>query len=327
MRNRLGAGGLVLMIALAGLAVADLERAQTRTLVVYTTAALSQALEKDIIPRFTRQTGIPVATVYVAAGEEYNRLRLSGTSPEADVFLHASPMLIEQGYAEGYFSAYDIPAADQGNASFRSRDVDGGHVWYAFAWSPLAEVYRQGSVAPDLASSTQTFGFAHPRLSNNGVYAVIYFESLSPDAGRLALSRTSIQPTNGQANIGGLADGSFDVTLGYEAVTLQYAAKGAKVQQSLPLLDGKRALEPVVFSAGLVRAHAHPGAMEFIQFLFSNETQARLAKNYLRPVLGNASSAAPQGAIDISVADENVTYDWGRWQALQDALPRYEVKT
>src|SRR5438876_37206 len=100
---------LVVLLAGAALAAADLQRVQQETLVVYTTAALKDVLEGDIIPRYEKATGERVEPVYVAAGEQYNRLRMGGSHPEADVFLHASPLYIEKGSHEGYFDAMDVP--------------------------------------------------------------------------------------------------------------------------------------------------------------------------------------------------------------------------
>src|ERR1051325_8697233 len=105
---------LVVVLAGAALAATDLYRAQRQTLVVYTTPALKDLLEGDILPRFERETGRDVEPVYVAAGEQYNRLRMDGDRPEADVFLHASPLYIEEGYKDGYFAPIRVEAAEQG---------------------------------------------------------------------------------------------------------------------------------------------------------------------------------------------------------------------
>jgi ABC-type molybdate transport system substrate-binding protein len=316
---------LALLLAGAALAAADLRRQEASTLVIYTTPALKDLLEKDIIPRYQKQSGVRVEAVYVAAGEQYNRLRMSGQHPEADVFLHASPLFIEKGFRDGYFEPFDLPAADDGDPSMRSRAVEGGHIWYVFAWSPLVEVFGEGQAdTPDLATSELRYGLAHPLLSNNGIYNVLFFETVDPAAGRHALERTSVQPVNARATITGIADGSFDLTLGYEAVTLLYQAKGAAIRTDLPQVHGNRSVLPVIMSAGLVRHHQHESAEDFLAFLFSNETQSRLAKSYFRSVL--PGQADPKGALALSDVPR-VAFDWSGWEGLESKLASYQVRS
>ena len=326
MRPSVGTILVLVVVAGAALAATDLQLAQKRTLVVYTTPALQDLLEKDIIPRFERETGVRVEPVYVAAGEQYNRLRMSGNTPEADVFLHASPLYIEKGYRDGYFAPLNISAAETDNATFLGDAVDGGgRIWYAFAWSPLVEVYStRFASAPDMATADVTFGLAHPLLSNNGVYNVLYYETLDKAAGRYAISRTTVQPVNARGSVNGIADGSFDVTLGYEAVALLYEAKGAKIKSELPDLHGNRTTVPVLLSAGLVRSHQHPDAARFIDSLFTNETQSRLATSYFRAV--RPGYDAPKGGVDLKGIDI-VRFDWSRWSDLESKLQSYEVRS
>lgn len=307
---------LVLGAVAAGL---DLHAVETHTLVVYTTPAVKDFLERSAIPRFRAETGVPVVTVYLSAAEEYHRLRMSGDRPEASVMVHASPLFLEKGYAEGVMSSFDV-GVDLGFGN-QSRIVPGGRVWQAFAWSPLVEVFRPGEGPVDLANDTGRFGFAHPLLSNNGVYNVLLFEALDPAAGRAALNRTVVQPVNAAATIGGVADGGYDLTLGYEAVVALYQGKGARVEAALPVLGGERVTTPVLFSAGLVRGHPHPAAVAFIESLFGPETQGDLHRYTLRPVVEGAPQ--PQG---IDLGDTRVLHqDWSQWRDLEATLPSYEV--
>lgn len=323
----ISAPSILLGVVVAGavLAAIDLQRAQQETLVVYTSPALKDLFELDLVPRYLAQTGQTVSPVYVAAGEQYNRLRMSGDEPEADVFVHASPLFLEKGYDEGYFEKIVLPEAEANNVSFRSREVNGGRIWYTFAWSPLVEVYATRLDAPpDLATSNLTYGLAHPLLSNNGIYNVLYFEELDPEAGRHALARTTVQPVNARSSINGVADGSFDVTLGYEAVTLLYQDRGASVAMALPNLRGERHVVEVLVSVGLVRNHPHDEAYRFIRFLFTNETQANLGKYHFRSVVQGA--APPDGGVDVTIGTR-VPYDWADWRELEDKLKDHEVRT
>src|SRR5438093_1051916 len=180
MRNK--AFSIAALVLAAGLALSltDLYKVQQGTLVVYTTPALRDLLESLLLARAHAATGTDVTLVYVSAGEEYNRLRMSGGHPEADLFLHASPLYLEKGFDAGYFLPFQIGRNASVPPNFVSRSVAGGHLWYAFAWSPLAEVYDpQLSPTPDLAALDTTFGFPHPLLSNNGIYAVVFFENVS----------------------------------------------------------------------------------------------------------------------------------------------------
>jgi len=234
MRNRaFSIVALVLSVGLA-LSLTDLYKVQQGALVVYATPALQSLLESFVVPQFRSETGLDVTLVYVSAGEQYNRLQMSGGHPEADVFLHASPLFVEKGFAAGYFLPFQITRSASVPPNFQSRNVTGGHLWYAFAWSPLLEVYSPTlGAAPDLAFINTSFGFPHPLLSNNGIYAVLFFENVSAAAGARALAHTVVQPVNARSNILGVADRAFDVTLGYEGVTLFYLNQGARVAFNL----------------------------------------------------------------------------------------------
>lgn len=309
----------VVVVVAAAVAMVDLRRQEAHTLVVYTTAALREVLEKDIVPRFQNESGERVELVYVAAGEQYNRLRLSGSHPEADLFLHASPLFLEKGWEEGYFEPVPGEAGE-----FTSAATGGGQIhWRAWAWSPLVTVYapRLGE-APDLARSEVTFGFPDPLLSNNGVYAVLWFESTDPEGGRRVLARTTTQPVNAAANINGITDGSFDATLGYEAVALLYQGKGAHIAFDLPVHEGERRVLPVMMSAGVVKGHPHEAAGDFFDFLFANETQSNLTRYHLRsPTLPDA---APAGGLDLEGV-ERIEVDWSTWRDLESKLSDYVV--
>src|SRR2546427_5584455 len=322
MRNKvLSIAALVLAAGLA-LSLTDLYKVQQGTLVVYTTPALRDLLESLVVPRFHAATGTDVTLVYVSAGEEYNRLRMTGGHPEADLFLHASPLYLEKGFAAGYFLPFQIGRNASVPPNFVSRSVAGGHLWYAFAWSPLAQVYDpQLGATPDLASLDTTFGFPHPLLSNNGIYAVLFFENVSAAAGARALAHTVVQPANARANILGVADGAFDVTLGYEGVTLFYLKQGARVAFDLPVLGGQRFLVPVIFSAGIVKGHPNPMAMGFIDFLYRDEIQSNISRFYFPAVLPGFPD--PAGGIPPPGAREGgLQQDWAQWRTPAAPLPR-----
>lgn len=313
-------------LALASLALGavaagfDLRQVETNTLVVYATPALQEFLERVVLPEFTRDTGLKAVPVYMTASEEYYRTRLAEDRPEADVFVHASPLFLEKGFEAGIIEPMDA-GVDLGQGN-QSRPVPGGRIWYAFAWSPLVEVHRPGDGPIDLATDDGKFGFAHPLLSNNGVYNVLFFEALDPAIGREALQRTVVQPVNARATIGGVADGSYDLTLGYEAVGRYYQGRGARIDMSVPVLSNESVTTPVLFSVALVRNHPHDAAQDFVRTFFQPEVQAELAKSYFRPML--AGAVQPDG-LDLQDA-RMLQYDWAEWQSLEAALSDYEVK-
>jgi hypothetical protein len=316
--------GLVLvLVAGASLSVYDLHRVERETLVVYTTPALRDVLEKLILPRFEEETGTKVEPVYLSAAAEYYRLKLSANNPEADVFLHASPLYIERGHAEGYFDPIEgVPAAFEADGAARSAD-GGGHVWVAFAWSPLVEVVHASRLdTPDLATADLRYGIPHPMIANNGVYAALLFESTDPEAGQRAVERSVIQPTNARSNIQGIADQSFDVTVGYEAVGRFYQTLGAQIRFDIPVVNGDRVTIPVLMTAGIVRAHPHEEANDLVNFLLRRDIQLGLARYHLRSVLPDVEP--PAGALDLG----NATFiepDWSDWRTIEGALPGYVV--
>lgn len=311
----------LLSLALAAVAAGlDLHQVERETLVVYTTPALQEFLERVVLPEFRRDTGLEAVPVYMTASEEYYRTRLAEARPEADVFVHASPLFLEKGYRSGIIEPMDA-GVDLGPGN-QSRPVPGGRIWHAFAWSPLVEVHRPGEGPVDLATDGGKFGFAHPLLSNNGIYNVLFFEALDPSVGQAALERTVVQPVNARATIGGVADGSYDLTLGYEAVGRLYQGKGAAIEMSVPVLSNETVTTPVLFSVSLVRNHPHAAATEFVKTFFQPEVQAELAASYFHPVLEGAEQ--PDG-LDLSGA-RILHYDWVRWARLESALDDYEVK-
>lgn len=299
----------------------DLYQVETHTLVIYTTPAIKDFLEKTAIPAFTRETGVEAVPVYLAAAEEYHRVKLSRDRPEADVFVHASPLYLEKGYLEGVIQPFE-PEQDLGFGN-QSRPVPGGRAWQAFAWSPLVEVFQPGEGPVDLATDTGKFGFAHPLLSNNGIYNVLFFEAMDPAVGASALGRTVVQPVNAAATIGGVADGSYDLTLGYEAVALLYEGKGANIDHALPVLDGRNVTTPVLFVAGVVKNHPHALAEQFVASLLAPASQAGLERYGFRPVVEGAPQ--PQGVLDTSGAHV-IRFEWSRYHELEAALGRYEVR-
>lgn len=314
---------LILLLAASVVAAVDLRRVQADTLVVYTTPALSDLLETALFPAFTAETGIRILPVYVAAASEYHRVKLASARPEADLFLHASPLFLEKGYADGLFDATTVPGTSERDAAFASRAVEGGHIWHAFAWSPLVEVYSPTrATAPDLADSNLRLGLAHPRLSNNGIYNAVFFESLNRSAGADAVSRTVVQPTNARATIAGVAEGSYEATLGYEAVVRFFQGRGAAIAYGVPRLGGVEATLPVLFSAAVVKNHPHDGAEALVRFLFEEAQQSLLANYGFRSV--DPDIPPPRGAMELSGV-RSVDFDWSNWAALEAALPRYEV--
>lgn len=315
----LGFAAFFLSVVVSGL---DLRQVEEATLVVYTTPALQEFLERVVLPEFRRDTGLDVVPVYMTASEEYYRVRLAREHPEADVFVHASPLFLEKGHAAGIIEATQI---DVGLApAYQGGPVAGGQAWHAFAWSPLVEVHRPGEGPVDLATDRSRFGFAHPLLSNNGVYNVLFFESFPPSVGQGALDRTVVQPVNARATVGGVADGSYDLTLGYEAVGRFYQARGADIELSLPVVGGEVVTTPVLFSVAIVKNHPHDQAEAFARIFFKPEVQAELAASHFRPVLGGASQ--PANGLDLAQA-RLLHQDWSQWASLEAALSRYEVRT
>lgn len=319
------ATSLVMLLLLAATVSAfDLRRVEANTLVVYTTPALKEVLEKEIVPSFEAKHGIKVKLIYLPAASEFYRVKMANDRPEADLFLHASPLFIEKGYAEGLFDTFDLPAAAATQATPQRRGPDHGVIWAAVATSPLVEVYNPAFDAPpDLNRTSTSFGFPHPLLSNNGVYATLFFETTDRAAGRKAVDRTVVQPTNAQANMNGAADGTFDVTLGYEAVAKLFKdGKGAQIEYGFPVVNGRNVTLNVQFSLGLVHNHAHAGWQEFIDHIFDPAVQASFSKYDMRPTLPDVPG--PADALDLKRASL-ITYDWSKWQELESRLPVYVV--
>lgn len=310
----------VVLVVLAVGAGIDLQHLDRDTLVVYTTPALQDYLDKWAIPEFKRETGLDVQAVYgLSAGEEVARLRLSHTHPEADVFLHASPLMLQQGIEQGLWDVYQ-PALDVGAAN---RSAVGPY-WTAFAWSPMVEVYGAHLARPpDLATGHERLGLAHPILSNNGVYVALLYEAVAPEARQAALDRTRVQPSNSKTTIGGVADGSFDAALGYEAVARQFKDRGAAFSTAWPVFSGTQATTPVLFCSALVHGHHHQGATEFLDMLYTPAAQAALGKYYLRPM--QAGVPGPAQAMPVEGV-RMVAYDWSHANELAAKLPAYEVQ-
>src|SRR2546422_11226089 len=96
---------IAVLVLAAGVALAsvDLFRLERQTLVVYRTPALRDFLEGFVVPHFRANFSVDITPVYVSAGEQYNRLRISCGHPEADAFLPACPMFLVKRLCGGYF--------------------------------------------------------------------------------------------------------------------------------------------------------------------------------------------------------------------------------
>ncbi|HEX2065896.1 MAG TPA: hypothetical protein VHI93_03695, partial [Candidatus Thermoplasmatota archaeon] len=132
-----------------------------------------------------------------------------------------------------------------------------------------------------------------------------------------------VQPSNARTNIGGVADGSFDVTLGYEAVALFYQGKGAKVGFGLPILNGEKVTTPVLFAVGLVENRTHEGARRLADYLLDDEVQGQLGKHFLRSV--RPGMPGPPGGLDLAGV-RVVDIDWSDWRRIEERLADYEVR-
>jgi ABC-type molybdate transport system substrate-binding protein len=310
-------------IVVAAAAGYDLNRAESASIIVYTTPALRDLLEKDIIPRWLDEGGLRIEPVYMAAGQEYNRLRMSGDRPEAEVFLHSSPLYLQKGFEEGFFSPIDPPGARDLSPGFRGNATGpDGFPWVAWAWSPLVEIYAPHlEETPDLASAKLDYGLAHPTLSNNGVYSALLLEEVSPEAGAHARSRTVVQPVNARTNIIGVADDSFDVTLGFEAVAEFFLGLQADIKYDWAVIDGRKVTTPVLFCAAVVEGAPHEDeATDFVSFLLREDTQAALADRSFRPVL--VDGAGVEAEFD---GVGSIHFDWQDWRSLEAVLDDYEV--
>lgn len=315
----------VVLMGLAAAAVYDLQRVQRETLVVYTTPALRELLEKDTIPRFEAAGHTQVHLIYTNAGQQYSRLRLSGDEPEAHVFLHASPLYLEKGNADGYFQPFNLSEEERIDPLFKSVDPGTGRYWYAFAWSPLVEVFDPSfETPPDIGLETHRFGLPHPKLSNNGVYNSLVLEAVDAGVGPHVLDQTVVQPVNSRATIAGVADGSFAVTLGYEAVTRFFLDQGAKVEYGPVTVHGEHVTTPVLFSAAAVKGDHNEDAQRLIRFLFETATQSSLKKFHFLPTVGTLLNETHpiQGT-----ESRLLHHDWTKWKMLDEALGNYEVKS
>ncbi len=87
---------------------------------------------------------------------------------------------------------------------------------------------------------------------------------------------------------------------------------------------------PVILSAGLVKGHPNPRAVDLLEFLFSDSIQANLNRSstlnplYLRSVLPPFS--APAGGISLPAPGAlTIDYNWSNWSALEKVLPNYVI--
>lgn len=289
-----GSAFFVLVVVGAILAALDLRGEGERTLVVYSTPALAEVIAR-VSDRFSGAHGVDVNVAFIAAGAQLERLRLSRGAPEADVILHASPFFIEKANASGL--------------------VEGG--WRRLAWTPLVEIHRPGVEPPDLARDRFTLGLPDPRLSSNGVYNVILLDALGPEARVAALERTKAHPITARATVNGVAQGDYDVALGYEAAAKLFQSQGARVAYGYLPYDGERVTTPVVVAGALVEGRRSALAGAFLDALASPEGIADFERAHFRRPGAQLEDA------DVRI----VTFDWSQWAALEARLGAYEVRS
>jgi|GEM_PF-2301942 len=317
-----------IIIIIAGLSIYHLtygEHSGKTTITVYASPAFRLLIDNGLGPAFENKTNIHVVGSYLGGGEQYYKIKITNQT-DCDLFLHAAPLYIEKGYAEGLFISYKTQHEDEINDSLKSREVTynniNGRIWYAVAWTPLVEIYsiKNYVQAPDIVRNKNvSFGLSHPILANNGIYVALMLESFPEEVTRDIESRCKYQPANAQATIDGVCTGKYDIAFGYEGTVIEYKKKGYPIDSDVTLVDGKKYCTPVLVSAGIVKKGKTDLALKFIEWMLSEEGQSVFQKFYYRPTCAEYSGDGVKITNDVKF----VNYNWSKTEEIDSILRKH----
>jgi iron(III) transport system substrate-binding protein len=294
--------GLALALALPGLAAAQ-------TVTVYTAgpADLIEALAEG----FTAATGTQVDVFQATTGQVMARLEAEAASPIADVLISASLDTALDFDARGLLLPHRAANAASVPDFLKAETwVAQGVAALAIAWNPdsgaprpddwadlTGEAYRDLVTMPDPSSSGSAYELV-AALSASDAYGWELFE-------RLKANGMIVPGANAQA-LNPVLQGAKAVVFGaVDYIAMNRATAGESIEVILPASGTVIAPRPMM---ALASAPNPEGARAFIDYVLSDEGQARVAAVSLMPARADVAADRPLIA-DLTVLEVDPATD------------------
>jgi iron(III) transport system substrate-binding protein len=277
------------LFALPGLATAS-------ALTVY--SAGPGALIEDLAADFTDQTGIEVNVFQSTTGQVMARLESEQANPLADVVISASWDSAESLHADGLLHEYLSPNAEtvpdflktdhyvaQGISALALVWNQDSGVPAPADWNDLTDsAYRDQVTMPDPAQSGAAFELISGLLTAQGEEATWTLMEALADNGM-------IMPGPNARALNPVLQGAKSVVFGaVDYISLGQQAEGEAIEVIFPESGTVIAPRPMMILASTAMPDE---AEQFIDFVLSEQGQARVADSYLMPARTDIEALRP----------------------------------
>jgi iron(III) transport system substrate-binding protein len=260
--------------------------------------AQDREFAESILAEFTARTGLVVAPKYDTEADKsvslYEELRREKARPRCDVHWNNEILATIRLRREGILEPYDSPSAAPYPAWANAPD----HTWHAFASrarillvsAKIPQAERPNSLLElTLPRWRGRVAIAKPLFGTTATQAACLFEAIGPEAAErfyrdLASNGAQVVPGNKQS-AEAVSNGTADVGLTDSDDAIGEVEAGRAVTIVFPDRDGSREhprLGTLFIPNTLAQIRGAPnpeGGRKLIDFLLSNEIEARLAAN------------------------------------------------
>ncbi|WP_230086377.1 ABC transporter substrate-binding protein [Halomonas sp. 328] len=283
------------LLALACLgALPSLASAESLTVYSAGPGALIETLAAD----FRAETGIPVNVFQSTTGQVMARLEAEQANPLADVVISASWESAEALHDQGLLHEYRSPLAENVPDALKSDHyVAQGISALALVWNRQSEtppptdwsgltdsVYRDQVTMPDPAQSGAAFELVTGLLTALGEEATWSLIEALDDNGMI------VPGPNARA-LNPVLQGARSVVFGaVDYIALGQQAEGESIEVIFPESGTVIAPRPMMILASTQRPEA---AERFVDFVLSEQGQARVAERFLMPARSDIPGQRP----------------------------------
>jgi iron(III) transport system substrate-binding protein len=268
---------------------------------------------EQVLPEFTRRTGIEVAPKYDTEANKsvslYAELVAEKNRPRCDVHWNNEIIATIRLQRQGLLEPYDSPSCAPFPAWTRSKD----HTWQAFA-ARARVLLINTRLLPDPAQRPKGLlelaeprwkgkvGMAKPQFGTSATQAACLFEVLGPERGkdyyrRLARNGVQIVAGNKQA-AEGASHGQFAVAITDTDDAIIEIEAGRPVELIMPDRDGDPSQPRLgtLFlpnTLAIIRGSPNPaGARKLVDYLLSGDVEKKLAESSSHQIPLNPNVAA-----------------------------------
>jgi iron(III) transport system substrate-binding protein len=294
----------ILMLALVGVFLLSAGCSESKPRVVLYSAQDPEFAE-EVLPDFTRQTGLPVSTKYDTEANKsvslYAELIQEKNRPRCDVHWNNEILATIRLARQGLLEPYESPSAQAYPPWTKAKD----HTWQAFAararvllvnTKMVPDVKKRPRSLLDLADSRWKgrVGMAKPQFGTTATQAACLFEVLGPDKAKefyLGLKKNDVQlvPGNKQA-AQGVSEGQFAVGMTDTDDAIIEVTAGKPVALVFPDREGRSDYPRmgtlfIPNTLAVIRNCPDPdGARKLVDYLLSEAVEKKLAESESRQI-------------------------------------------